>query len=87
MNKKEFMDVYKHYENLLYDLWIYHCLDLSGFNKETAYKLINLVKEINIKDDGGMEISTICDYLFEMYSEDGEELFTSTPRELLRRMY
>ena len=85
MYKEEIEKLYEELgNNKIDDLYMYSCLLLSGFEKDKAYKLIPLLRELWLKDENNTSIGMLSDMLCEIYDDDMLEL---TPREILIEMY
>lgn len=88
MSKEE---MEKLYEELGYekvdDLYFYNCLLISGFDKDTSYDLINLLRELWLKDETNTCISTLSDMLYDIYDENKNNIKNKSARELLVEMF
>lgn len=86
MTKDEFMKKYESVKNDISDLYRYYCLTLSGFDNETAFNMLDLMTDVWLKDESGMSISKISDYLYELYDE-GYDIDDMTTKEILDEIY
>ena len=85
MNKNEFIELYEKIGDRNIDnLYCYSCLKLSGFDKNKAYELINLLQELYINDEIGNSISCISDALYDHYKYI--DLDNMTTREILNEL-
>lgn len=88
MSKEE---MEKLYEELGYekvdDLYFYNCLLISGFDKDTSYDLINLLRELWLKDETNTCISTLSDMLYDIYNKNKNNVKDKSARELLVEMF
>ena len=66
------------------DLYMYSCLILSGFERDRAYELIPTLRNVWLKDENNLTISTLSDMLYEIRDELNDEM---TDREILNAMY
>lgn len=64
MNKEEFLKKYEENKDFISAFYYYNCLRLSGFDKNKAYDLIDLVSELYLKDESGTSIGMLCDDLY-----------------------
>lgn len=87
MEKKELKKVYNELgESKIDELYYYSCLLSSGFDKDTAYKLIGTLRSVWLKDENDYSISKLSDMLFNVYDEI-DDINDLTDRELLYEMY
>lgn len=84
MKQVEIEKLYNDLGNKIDTLYYYSCLLTSGFDKDTAYKNINLLKELWLKDENELCISKLSDMLYEVYNDIDN---TMTTRKILSIMY
>lgn len=84
MKQAEIEKLYNDLGNKIDTLYYYSCLLASGFDKDTAYKNINLLKELWLKDENELCISKLSDMLYEVYDDIDN---TMTTRKILLIMY
>lgn len=88
MSKEEMEKLYEElgYEKID-DLYFYNCLLISGFDKDTSYDLISLLRELWLKDETNTCISTLSDMLYDIYDENKSNIKNKSARELLVEMF
>jgi hypothetical protein len=86
MNKEEFIKKYESVKNDITELYQYNCLVESGFDKDKAYEMIDLLVDVWLKDEGGLGLSTISDYLHDLY-EEGYNFDEKTKWDILDEIY
>lgn len=85
MNKETLLYLYEKLgEETIDDLYMLSCLKASGFDKDRAYSLISILKDLWLKDENNYGLSKLSDMLYNVYNED---MFELTTRELLQIMY
>lgn len=84
MNKEEFIEIYNSLSDETIDnLYIFSCLKLSGFDYDTAYSLIYILKSLWLNDENNHSISYLSDMLYNAYDE---EFLKFSTREQLQLM-
>lgn len=79
---EEFVKLYEELGDTKIDnLYFYSCLKCSGFKDENAYKLIDVLKELWVKDETNTSISSLSDMLYENYED--LDIENMTAREIL----
>lgn len=87
MEKEEVLKLYNELgENKVDELYYYSCLLSSGFDNDTAYKLIGTLRSIWLEDENDYSISKLSDMLFNVYDEI-DDIDDLTDSELLYKMY
>jgi len=86
MNKDAFINVCNTFKNDIDDMYMFNCLQLSGFSNDQAYNLKSLLKDLWLKDENCRCISGLSDMLYEYYTNHAGDIDMST-RQLLVKMY
>lgn len=88
MKKEEVEKIYKELGWCkIDDLYHYSCLLTSGFDKEQAYNLMNLLNELWLKDENDTSISKLSDMLYNIYDNIKDKINDMRTREILVKMY
>lgn len=88
MGKQEIMQLYNELgERKIDDLYNYSCLLCSGFDKNVAYNLINLLNDLWLKDENNYSISKLSDMLYNIYDDIEDDIEDMATREILIKMY
>lgn len=66
-NKKEFLKLYYEIKNKdeIDNLYMYDCLRASGFDKDMAYDLLDILYNLWLKDELNLSVSILSDLLYE----------------------
>ena len=88
MTKEDFMKLYDELGwTKIEDLYNYSCLITSGFEKDKAYELKDLLNELWLKDENNYSISKLSDMLYDIYDNIEDGIDEMATREVLREMY
>lgn len=88
MNREEMEKLYKEVgEKNVNNLYAYSCLLASGFDKEQAFNLFNLLIDLWLKDENDTSISKLSDMLYNIYEDIEDRLDDMRTREILIEMY
>lgn len=85
-NRQLLLDTYndlrKKSVSIIESLYFFDCLKLSGFKETEALDLIDLLKDLYIKDENGSSIGALSDNLYN-YIHNGNDIKNKRPREIL----
>ena len=88
MKKEEFINLYNQLGwEQVDNLYNYDCLLTSGFDKDTAYDLIETLGYLWLKDENNYSISKLSDMLYNIYDDIKDDIKNLSTRELLIEMY
>lgn len=88
MNKEEMEKLYKEIgDRKISDLYAYSCLLTSGFDKEQAFNLYDLLTSLWLKDENEYCFSKLSDMLYRVYDFIKDEIDNMSAREILIKMY
>lgn len=88
MNREEMEKLYKEVgEKNVDNLYAYSCLLASGFDKEQAFNLFNLLIDLWLKDENDYGLSKLSDMLYNIYNDIEDNIKNMCVREILIKMY
>lgn len=88
MNRDEMEKLYKEVgEENVDNLYAYSCLLASGFDKEQAFNLFNLLIDLWLKDENNYGLSKLSDMLYDIYDNIKDNINDMYVREILIKMY
>ena len=88
MNREEMEKLYKEVgEENIDNLYAYSCLLASGFDKEQAFNLFNLLIDLWLKDENNYGLSKLSDMLHRIYNNIENNINDMCVREILIKMY
>lgn len=88
MNKDEMEKLYKEVgEENIDNLYAYSCLLASGFDKEQAFNLFNLLIDLWLKDENDYGLSKLSDMLYYTYNDIEDNIDNMSVKEILIKMY
>lgn len=86
MNRNEMEKLYKEVgEENIDNLYAYSCLLASGFDKEQAFNLFNLLVDLWLKDENDYGLSKLSDMLYDIYDDIKDDIMSV--KEILIKMY
>lgn len=68
-------------------LYAYSCLLASGFDKEQAFSLYELLIDLWLKDENNYGLSKLSDMLYDIYSDIEDNINGMSIREVLDKIY
>lgn len=68
-------------------LYAYNCLIESGFDKEQAFNLYELLYELWLKDENDYGFSKLSDMLYNVYNDIKDNINNLSTRDILITMY
>lgn len=88
MNREEMEKLYKEVgEENIDNLYAYSCLLASGFDKEQAFNLFNLLIDLWLKDENDYGLSKLSDMLYNIYNDIEDNIKNMCAKEILVKMY
>lgn len=88
MNREEMEKLYKEVgEENIDNLYAYSCLLASGFDKEQAFNLFDLLIDLWLKDENNYGLSKLSDMLHRIYNNIKNNINDMCVREILIKMY
>lgn len=88
MNRDEMEKLYKEVgEKNIDNLYTYSCLLASGFDKEQAFNLFNLLIDLWLKDENDYGLSKLSDMLYDIYNDIADDINNMSVKEILIKMY
>lgn len=88
MNRDEMEKLYKEVgEENVDNLYAYSCLLASGFDKEQAFNLFNLLIDLWLKDENNYGLSKLSDMLYDIYNNIQDNIDNLSVKEILIKMY
>lgn len=88
MNRDEMEKLYKEVgEENIDNLYAYSCLLASGFDKEQAFNLFNLLIDLWLKDENDYGLSKLSDMLYNIYNDIEDNIKNMCAKEILIKMY
>lgn len=88
MNRNEMEKLYKEVgEENIDNLYAYSCLLASGFDKEQAFNLFNLLIDLWLKDENNYGLSKLSDMLYNIYNDIEDNIKNMCAKEILIKMY
>ena len=88
MNREEMEKLYKEVgEENIDNLYAYSCLLASGFDKEQAFNLFDLLIDLWLKDENNYGLSKLSDMLHRIYNNIKDNINDMCVREILIKMY
>lgn len=88
MNREEMEKLYKEVgEENIDNLYAYSCLLASGFDKEQAFNLFNLLIDLWLKDENDYGLSKLSDMLYNIYNDIEDNIKDMCVKEILIKMY
>lgn len=69
------------------ELYYYSCLLCSGFDKDTAYELIDTLNSVWLKDETDTNIGRLSDMLYEVYDDIKDKMQDMSDRQILLAMF
>ena len=88
MNRDEMEKLYKEVgEKNVNNLYAYSCLLASGFDKEQAFNLFNLLIGLWLKDENDYGLSKLSDMLYNIYNDIEDNINNMCVKEILIKMY
>lgn len=88
MNRNEMEKLYKEVgEENIDNLYAYSCLLASGFDKEQAFNLFNLLIDLWLKDENDYGLSKLSDMLYDIYNDIQDDIDNMSVKEILIKMY
>lgn len=88
MNREEMEKLYKEVgEENIDNLYAYSCLLASGFDKEQAFNLFDLLIDLWLKDENNYGLSKLSDMLYKIYNDIEDNINDMYVREILIKMY
>lgn len=88
MNREEMEKLYKEVgEENIDNLYAYSCLLASGFDKEQAFNLFNLLIDLWLKDENDYGLSKLSDMLYNIYNDIEDNIKNMCAKEILIKMY
>ena len=88
MNREEMEKLYKEVgEKNIDNLYAYSCLLASGFDKEQAFNLFDLLIDLWLKDENNYGLSKLSDMLHRIYNNIKNNINDMCVREILIKMY
>jgi hypothetical protein len=88
MNREEMEKLYKEVgEENIDNLYAYSCLLASGFDKEQAFNLFNLLIGLWLKDENDYGLSKLSDMLYNIYNDIEDNINNMCVKEILIKMY
>lgn len=88
MNRDEMEKLYKEVgEKNVNNLYAYSCLLASGFDKEQAFNLFNLLIDLWLEDENDYGLSKLSDMLYDIYNIIEDDIDNMSTIEILGEMY
>lgn len=88
MNREEMEKLYKEVgEENIDNLYAYSCLLASGFDKEQAFNLFNLLIDLWLKDENDYGLSKLSDMLYNIYNDIEDNIKNMCAKEILIKVY
>ena len=88
MNRDEMEKLYQEVgEENIDNLYTYSCLLASGFDKEQAFNLFNLLIDLWLKDENNYGLSKLSDMLYDIYDDIKDDIDNMSVKEILNKMY